>query len=209
LACAFVASAGLAHAQGTPADSAAVSDSTLVPAKAAATPAPARPAKNANGERARPWHATPTAIMFRSMLVPGWGQWVNHRPIKAVAALAVEGYAGVRLVQTWQEVDDALAARDEALAEGDQAAADEAQSDYDRAFNRRATAGWVLGLAIAVSMLDAYVDAHLIQFDADFGPDPALPPEARGAAGTGALDRALPGAAPTYRLSVRVPFTGP
>ena len=157
------------------------------------------PADSARGERWRPWHERPTWIMARSAIVPGWGQLKNRRPLKAALALGLEGFAGVRVVRAWKDVDDASAREDRALRAGDAVAAAEARADYDRAYNRRATAGWILGAAVALSMLDAYVDAHLIQFDADFGPDPSLPDDASGA---------LPG--PTgARVALCLSFTGP
>ena len=167
-------------------------DSALArpPARRVATPA---------GERPRPWHQQPWSIMARSAIVPGWGQLENRRPLKAVLAAALEGVAGVHLVRSWQEVNRASRREAQALALGDAAGAAAARADYDRAFNRRANAGWILGLGIALSMMDAYVDAHLIQFDADFGPDPALPPDNPGA----------DAGAPRSRVSVRVSFTGP
>ena len=51
---------------------------------------------------------------------------------------------------------------------------------------------------VIVSMVDAYVDAHLIQFDADFGPDPGLGP-----------DTNAPPKASNVRLGLRTSFTGP
>jgi hypothetical protein len=146
-----------------------------LPAGAWAQPAPADSAHARPGERVRAWHAQPWAVMMRSALVPGWGQAANRRPVKALLALGVEGWAGSRLVSSWRDVNAALAREDQAQRAGDAAGAAVARADYDAAFNRRATAGWVLGVAIAASMLDAYVDAHFLQFDADFGPDPTLP----------------------------------
>ena len=165
-------------------------------ARAQAGDVPAR-ADTVLGERLRPWHERPAAIMARSALLPGWGQLENGRPLKAGLALALEGVAGVRLVRAWGDVNDATRRENRALALGDPAGADLARADYERAFNRRATAGWMFGIALALSMVDAYVDAHLIQFDADFGPDPALPEDTSVGA--------LPGT-PGPRLSLRWSF---
>ena len=152
-------------------------------AAGAQVPAPPRAANDSTrGERQRPWHEQPWSIMARSALVPGWGQLKNGRPLKAGLAVAIEGVAGVRLVRAWRDVNDASRREDQALRMGDQEAADAARADYDRAYNRRAAAGWIVGIAVVLSMVDAYVDAHLIQFDADFGPDPALPDDTSGAA---------------------------
>src|SRR5205085_512594 len=101
-----------------------------------------------------------------------------------------------RLVTTWRDVNDASRREFLAARAGDDVARDQARADYERAYTRRSTAGWLLGAAVALSMVDAYVDAHLIQFDADFGPDPALPDDASGARES----------APAARLSFRWSF---
>ena len=137
--------------------------------------------------------------MARSAILPGWGQFKNGRPLKAGIAIALEGVAAARVIAAGNDVDAALASENEALAQGDAAAAEAARADYDAAFNRRTTAGWVLGLSVVLSMVDAYVDAHLLQFDADFGPDPALPNDVIGIR-TGSFEP---------RASLRWSFTGP
>ncbi len=182
---------GVARAQ-------ALADSAVV---APATPSAQRPAFRmaTGGERPRPWHQQPWSVMTRSALLPGWGQFKNRRPLKAGIAIALEGVAGARLVRAWRELDEASQQEAQALAQGDVAGAEAARAEYDRAFNRRSAAGWILGLGVVLSMVDAYVDAHLIQFDADFGPDPALPDDVTGVRAGG----------PGTRLSLRWSFTGP
>jgi hypothetical protein len=154
------------------------------------------PADTTAGERHRPGHERPSWIMARSAVVPGWGQFKNGRPLKAGIAIVGEGVAAVAMIDAWKDVDAASQREDEALASGDAAGAAKARAEYESAYTRRSNAGWILGGIIALSMLDAYVDAHMIQFDADFGPDPALPDDASSAT-TGS-----PGA----RLSVCVKF---
>jgi len=139
------------------------------------------PADSLPGEHVRPWHEQPTWIMARSAVVPGWGQFKNGRPLKAGLAIGLEGAIGYKLVDAWKDVTAASEREDEALAHGDEAAAAAARADYEDAYNRRATAAWFLAGAVILSMVDAYVDAHLIQFDADFGPDPSLPEDASSA----------------------------
>jgi hypothetical protein len=46
-------------------------------------------------------------------------------------------------------------------------------------------------------MMDAYVDAHFLQFDADFGPDPELPDDVTGPS-------SLHARPPTLRVAVHV-----
>ena len=133
------------------------------------------------GEKHRPWHEQPSWIMARSAVVPGWGQFKNGRPLKAGVAIVAEGAAAYAMIDAWKDVDAASQREDEALANGDAAGAAKARAEYENAYTRRSNAGWILGAIVALSMLDAYVDAHMIQFDADFGPDPALPDDASSA----------------------------
>ena len=56
---------------------------------------------------------------------------------------------------------------------------------------------------LALSMLDAYVDAHLLQFDADFGPDPEPLSDLEAATGRSH------GGTSDLRAGVRLTFTGP
>lgn len=90
----------------------------------------------------------PTGAMLRSLALPGWGQWYNGKRFKAVVVAGVE----VGLV-----VD--------AIVQNQLAAASE--DFYSREFyrNNRSLAIWWLGAAILYSMADAYVDAHLFDFD--------------------------------------------
>jgi hypothetical protein len=159
--------------------------------------------RDARGERVRPWHRRPWAIMTRSALVPGLGQWTNGRPIKALLVAGGEVAAGLTLLDAHRETNDALERQRQALAAGDEVAAATAGDDYDRAFDRRATWAWIAATAVALSMLDAYVDAHLSQFDADFGPEPKLFEDDDT---TGAH---APGGAADLRVGLRLSFQGP
>jgi hypothetical protein len=188
----------------------------LSPARASAqAPAPQAPPDSAAGgllerpeigaERAvrhagpvpRPWHEQPWSVMMRSALVPGWGQAKNGKWVKAGLAVGIEGWAIARIASAWGYADQALELEAQALAAGDAETAALARADYDDAYNRRATAAWILAAAVAASMLDAYIDAHFEQFDADFGPDPTLRDDATGAGG------------PAAYVGLRFAFTGP
>jgi hypothetical protein len=162
--------------------------------------------RNARGERQRPWHARPWAIMARSAIVPGLGQWTNGRHVKAVLVAGAEVGAGLQLADAFRDTDRALDRERAALALGDEAAADAARADYDRAFARRSTWAWVMATAVGLAMLDAYVDAHLLQFDADFGPDPGLFDDDDDEDATGSRVR---GDAPDLRVGLCLRFQGP
>jgi hypothetical protein len=103
------------------------------------------------------WHRKPVATMFKSVLVPGWGQWSNGKHLKAGAFFLTEGYFVYRA---------ARAARNEWDAE-DLGLESEAQSWNAE---RRDYTWWLL-FVVVLSMGDAYVDAHLRGFDVEFEPE--------------------------------------
>jgi len=90
----------------------------------------------------------PTGAMLRSMVVPGWGQWYNEKRFKAVVMMGAEAGLVIDAI-----VQNQLAARSQQLYE----------REYYR--NNRSLAIWWLGAVILFSMADAYVDAHLFDFD--------------------------------------------
>ena len=141
--------------------------------------------------------------MARSAILPGWGQWTNRRPWKAVGVTVMEAGAGWATLSANRDAGDALARRDAAEVALDDEAVAQATADYDAAYNRRSTWAWILGTTLALSMLDAYVDAHLLQFDADFGPDPEPLSDLDAAVG-----RSHSGF-PDLRAGIRLTFTGP
>lgn len=113
-----------------------------------------------------PWHRSPSAIMFRSTLIPGWGQLANGKRIKAAVVLGAEGYLIYRGMRARQRESDALAAAEkdpsrEALWLAEATVWNEEKRDY---------AWWTL-FAVILSMGDAYVDAHLRGFDTEFDPE--------------------------------------
>jgi len=115
--------------------------------------------------RARPNNDTtahkpksPSGALVRSLVVPGWGQWYNGKKLKAVIVFGVE--AG--LISTavyWNRT------------------ATQARQKSDRLYfeDKRNLAVWYLVGTVVLSMLDAYVDAQLSDFDEspslDAGPE--------------------------------------
>ena len=103
------------------------------------------------------WHRTPVATMFKSVLVPGWGQWSNGKHLKSGAFFLVEGYFVYRA---------ARAAGNEWDAE------DLGDTDSAQMWNEeRRNYTWWLLFTVVLSMGDAYVDAHLRGFDVEFEPE--------------------------------------
>jgi hypothetical protein len=113
---------------------------------------------------------------MRSLLVPGWGQAHNRAWIKAGLVAAGEGYLIVRVVQDEQALADLRGTVDEAQNAGDEVAYDAAVVAYNARLDDSIRNKWYLGAVLAYALLDAYVDAHFVNFDVEFGEDPALPP---------------------------------
>ncbi len=107
--------------------------------------------------------------MLRSGAVPGWGQVYNHKYLKAAIVVAGEGLLATKAWSEFQRENDAV---DRLSAIGDPGDPAYVAADFDRETHRNRKINWIWwGLAAhLLSMADAYVDAHLATFDADFGP---------------------------------------
>lgn len=90
----------------------------------------------------------PTGAMLRSIVVPGWGQFYNDKWLKGIVIAGAEIglIANAVVLNQW---------------------AKEAETDDERYFylDNRNLSFWLLGATILYSMTDAYVDAHLFNFD--------------------------------------------
>ena len=117
-----------------------------------------------------PWTRRPTAIMFRSALFPGWGQWSNGRHLKAAIVFGAEGYLIYRATRAGLRERDArdAARREPALEQFWLAEAERHNAE------RRDYTWWTV-FALILSMGDAYVDAVLGDFEAEFEPEPDDP----------------------------------
>lgn len=90
---------------------------------------------------------SPRGAVIRSLIFPGWGQWYNEKKLKALLAFGAEcGAAGSAIYWNQKVVSG---------------------PEYYREYyiNRRNESVWWLVGIILVSMADAYVDAHLYDFD--------------------------------------------
>ncbi len=87
---------------------------------------------------------SPTGAVLRSALIPGWGQWYNGQVAKAGVALTVNGYFIYKIWDFHRQWRDT---RDQGFRD------------------RRNLYTWYFGVAYALTLLDAYVDAYLYGFD--------------------------------------------
>ena len=106
---------------------------------------------------------SPTWAMIRSGLVPGWGQFYNEQYIKSGLVFMAEGLLiGGAVVEHQRAEDDHREYED--VSRSDQERED-AWLRYSRRIDKRNTYLWYLAGAKFLSMVDAYVDAHLYRFD--------------------------------------------
>lgn len=98
---------------------------------------------------------SPIGAVYRSALIPGWGQLYAGQPIRAVVAFfGVAGLAGNAIYQ------NQLAVRSRS------------QDERDFYLNTRSQALWWGFGVYLLNLMDAFVGAHLWHFDA--GPDLSL-----------------------------------
>ncbi len=105
----------------------------------------------------------PTGALLRSAFVPGWGQLYNRKYIKAVIFAAGEGWLAYGIYDDWKDAnrheENFKAAVDDPIY---QAAEFE---KFEDARDSRNLKMWFMAAAIFYSMFDAYVDAHLSDFE--------------------------------------------
>jgi hypothetical protein len=114
---------------------------------------------------------SPTAVMARSLIIPGWGQAKNRAWVKAIVVAGVEGafleriaYES-RMANRYAALADAYATDDPLRVPLDQG--------VERHRNHRRDFVWWTGLWVFLAMGDAYTDAHLKHFDVRLQEDPS------------------------------------
>ena len=95
----------------------------------------------------------PTGALLRSAVLPGWGQFYNHEPLKGVVLGSVElGLLGWLIAEH--------IASENARTEND-------DPSYQIHSQRRLDLIWYTSAAWLFGMLDAYVDAYLYSFETE------------------------------------------
>lgn len=110
---------------------------------------------------------SPKGALLRSLALPGWGQFYNGQIIKGLIVIAGQGTLVGFAIYYNNKKSDAQK----------RAAEDSQNQDFylsREAFYQdgRNLMFWLMCATKLLSMLDAYIDAHLYDFDA--GPDLAL-----------------------------------
>lgn len=97
------------------------------------------------------WKPSPTGAAFRAFIFPGWGQSYNRKPLKAVLIGGIEQGLIFGVYREHQLFRDARRFGN-----------DEAAGLYKEQRNRLA---WLLAASVIYATVDAFVDAHLYDFD--------------------------------------------
>lgn len=106
---------------------------------------------------------SPGGALFRSAFVPGWGQLYNRKYIKAVIFAAGESWLAYGIYNDWKEADEhERNFKSPPPDDLDYQAMEFAK--YEDARDRRNLKMWILSATIFYSMFDAFVDAHLSDF---------------------------------------------
>jgi hypothetical protein len=106
---------------------------------------------------------SPIGAMIRSLAVPGWGQLYNEQYMKTGLVMVVEGLLIGGAIVEHQRSEDDRAIYDDTTRTAEVRNA--AWLRYARRVDRRNAYLWYLAGAKFLSMVDAYVDAHLYRFD--------------------------------------------
>ena len=107
----------------------------------------------------KPW---PTGALLLSIAIPGGGQFYNRKYIKSFAYGGTEIYLVKYVYWRWKQMDEHwrnFKNADDDLTKAQQFALFEKKRDS------RNTHIWLTALVVFVSMFDAYVDAHLADFN--------------------------------------------
>ncbi len=119
----------------------------------------------------------PRSVMFKSMILPGWGQVVNKQAWKVPIIYGLFAGIGFYSIYLNDQYQDYRAAYYNSFAENNDfrfgptperlagIAPNQLQSNRDSFRNQRDFMFVVLGLAYGLNVLDAYIFAHMRSFD--------------------------------------------
>lgn len=103
-------------------------------------------------------YQSPTIALFKSMLVPGWGQLGNHKYIKALFFIGLESWFIGSVIHYSRDASHWLDLY-ESTDNIDQKRVYYGLYQVERDDRNKFT--WFTAITIFVSMFDAYIDAHL------------------------------------------------
>jgi hypothetical protein len=138
-------------------DSTDVSDSDTAIYRPTVDPSPAEDVSNPTDFEMN-LSQNPTVALFKSVVVPGWGQLGNRRYFKAALFAGLETWFIFSAVNYGREASDFRRRYEEAETT---TLRNQYYQLYDDRRDKRNQFLWFTGLTIFISMFDAYVDAHL------------------------------------------------
>jgi hypothetical protein len=122
---------------------------------------------------------SPNGALLRSLALPGWGQLYNEQYVKSALVLAVEGLLAAGAIVEHQKAEDDHAVYEDPSRSD--AVREEAWNRYSRRIDKRNAYLWYYAGFKFLSIIDAYVDAHLYHFDeGPFGVEARAGPEGGG-----------------------------
>jgi len=120
-----------------------------------------------------PWKPEPTEALWRSGVLAGWGQFYNDQWLKGFLMLGVEAATVYGIVYHADQAAIEKRLAESYAKDSDQNEIDNSNSglasEHQQNFNDHRIAYethiWLTALVLVYSMLDAYVDAHLYDFE--------------------------------------------
>ncbi len=106
-------------------------------------------------------YQNPTVALFKSALIPGWGQFGNRRYIKATIFFALDVWMVTSAIKHGRDAADAW---DRYQAATEISERNALYDDYSSKRDQRNKFTWFAVIVSFFSMFDAYVDAHLSGF---------------------------------------------
>lgn len=91
---------------------------------------------------------SPRGALWRAMFIPGWGQLYNEKYLKSALIISLESFFIIRAVDFNQQKQNS-----------------EPGDEKEALIRKRNDEVWRLLVTRLLSILDAYVDAHLYNFD--------------------------------------------
>ena len=119
----------------------------------------------------------PKVSALLSLGLPGGGQFYNEKPWKGSLAIGIESFLVYKIIDTGDFIDELKSdiRRYEKILEDNNLTDDQVakyqeliegrRAKYNRNKNRQDNHYWWLGGTIFLSVIDAYVDAHLFNYD--------------------------------------------
>lgn len=103
-------------------------------------------------------YQNPTVALFKSMVVPGWGQFDNHSYFKALVFAGLQTWFVINALKYGSRASDARELWEQST---DPVQRNLLYVDFDEERDQRNRYRWYIGITAFIAMFDAYVDAHL------------------------------------------------